>query len=65
MHFSYFESLNIEDGDVIFFTDRSGKGYNGVYRGNYNKVSFSFLNFNGSQIEKINLSDIQVLQKAD
>ncbi len=65
MHFSNFENLNLEDGDIIFFTNAAGEGFNGVYRGNYSRSqgSFNFLNYNGSQTEKVYLKDIQVLNR--
>jgi hypothetical protein len=60
-----FEDLNLQPGEHIFFTNLSGNGFNGIYRGNYNrsKAAFDFLNFNGSRIETVNLKDIQVLQR--
>lgn len=63
MHFSNFEDIKLQADDQIFFTDLRGHGFHGIYMGNYNQVSFNFLNFNGSKIEIVSLKDIQNLQK--
>ena len=65
MHFSVFEQKNFIHNERIFFTDLGGRGYNGLYKSNYNRgtAEFDFLNFDGSIIERVSLNNIQVIDR--
>lgn len=62
-----FESYNLFSGEVIFFTDRNGQGYQGVFKGNYTRTraAFDFQNFNSGRTETIDIAYIQVLNRVD